>query len=106
MYLHRIGESDDSNIFVTPYITLQYRKNHLDFIKGNYDLIIYPEIEGKPLKYAITYRNRWMVERSDALICGIDHSWGGAYKAYKYAKKQEKVDFQPHGQRRSLSVSL
>ena len=82
-----------SLIFVTPYITLQYQRNHLDLIKDNYDLIIYPEIEGKPLKYAITYRNRWMVERSDALVCGIDHSWGGAYKAYKYAKNKKRLIF-------------
>jgi len=86
-----------SLIFVTPYITLSYQKNHLDSISTKYDGIIYPEIETKPLKYAIIYRNRWMIEKADLIICGISHTYGNAYKAYKYAKQKGKLIFNVFG---------
>ncbi len=79
-----------SLVFVTPYITIQYQNNYLKHIKNLYDDIIYPEIENKPLKYAIYYRNLWMVEKADYILCNISHEWGGAYKAYKYAKQKKK----------------
>ena len=82
-----------SLIFVTPYITLNYQKNHLNFMSSKYDGIIYPEIESKPLKYAIIYRNKWMIEKADLIICGISHTYGNAYKVYKYAKQKGKLIF-------------
>ena len=75
---------------ITPYITLEYQRNHLEYENRRYDTIIYPEIEDKPLKYAIFYRNRWMVDKSDYVICAVNHDWGGAYKAYLYAKRKGK----------------
>ncbi len=77
-------------VFVTPYITLEYQKNHLNRRKKNYNAIVYPEIENRPRKYAIVYRNRWMVEKSDAVICAVKHSFGGAYRAYSYAVRLGK----------------
>ena len=79
-----------SLVFITPYITDEYQKNYLSFQKTKYDHIIYPEIENKPLRFAILYRNEWMVEKADLIICGIDHDWGGAFKMYSYAKKKRK----------------
>lgn len=77
-------------VFVTPYLTVEYQQSHLKYQKTKYDLILYPEIENKPLRFAIFYRNRWMVKKADYVICGIDHDWGGAYKTYQYAKRQKK----------------
>ena len=82
---------DASLVFVTPYMTESYQENHLKFIGQKYDFIIYPEIEEKPLRFAISYRNRWMIDRADLVICGIEHSWGGAYKTYAYAKSKKKA---------------
>ena len=79
-----------SLIFISPYITLSYQKTHLAYQKERYDGILYPEIEDKPLRFAIVYRNRWMVDKADVVICGIAHDWGGAYKTYRYAKKKGK----------------
>ena len=70
-------------VFVTPYMNKECKKDL-------YDDIIYPPIEDKPLKFAILYRNRWMVENSDFVIAYITHTWGGAYQTYKYAKRQKK----------------
>jgi len=79
-----------SIVFITPYITIEYQQNHLKHKKALYDYILYPEIENKPLKFAISYRNKWMVEKADYIICGIDHAWGGAYKTYLHAKRRKK----------------
>ena len=82
-----------SLIFVTPYITVDYQKNHLEYSKELYDEILYPSLEEKPLKFAISYRNKWMVENADYVIAYITHEWGGAYKTYKHAKKKQKQIF-------------
>ena len=82
-----------SLLYVTPYMTVEYQKNHLEDFKKRYDGIIYPEIEKSPLRYAILARNRWMVEKADYVICAITHSFGGAYKTYQHAKKKGKPIF-------------
>ena len=79
-----------SLIYVTPYITVEYQKNVLSQIKSGYDGIIYPEIERAPLKYAISYRNRWIAERADIIISAVDRCYGGAYQACAYAKRKGK----------------
>lgn len=73
-------------IFVSPYLS----SKHLQNIKQDYDLIIFPEIENIPPKLAIMYRNKYMVEKSDFIITYVERTYGGAYKAYKYAKKLNK----------------
>ena len=80
-----------SLIFITPYMTEEYQKNRLEYIKDRYDGIIYPEIEDKPLRFAINYRNRWMAEKADYIICGIISRYGGAYTACQYAKRKGKT---------------
>ena len=40
-------------IFVTPYITENYQREHLQQQRERYDEIIYPEIEDKPLRFAV-----------------------------------------------------
>ena len=79
-----------SLVFVTPYITFDYQQNHLKDQAMRYDSIIYPEIEDKPKRYALTYRNRWMVDKADLVITGILHSYGGAYDTYSYAVRRKK----------------
>jgi uncharacterized phage-like protein YoqJ len=79
-----------SLVFVTPYLTVEYQKNHLEYQTTRYDSIVYPEIEDKPPRFAISYRNKWMVEKADYVVCCIEHDWGGAYKTYLHAKRQKK----------------
>ena len=78
-----------SLVLVTPYIDTEYRlSQHGETNK--YDLILYPGLESRPLKFAITYRNRYMVEQSDCVIAFVNRTWGGAYSTYKYAKSKGK----------------
>ena len=80
---------DSKLIFVTPYIYEQYRKKSTDYEK-RFDLILYPELENVPPKYAISRRNKWMVEKADIIIAYITHRYGGAYAMYSYAKSKNK----------------
>lgn len=53
---------------------------------------IYPEeIECVPKKYAISYRNDWIVKKSDMVICYINRNYGGAAKFVEKARKSEKI---------------
>lgn len=82
-----------SLVFVTPYITIEYQKNHLEYLKTMYDDIIYPELEKVPLKFAISHRNKWMVEKADIVVAYVLHASSGAYKTYKYARTKGKEIF-------------
>ncbi|MBQ3483705.1 MAG: hypothetical protein IJA78_05970 [Clostridia bacterium] len=37
-----------SLVFVAPYLTAEYQRNHLQYQKKRYDAILYPEIEKRP----------------------------------------------------------
>lgn len=53
---------------------------------------VYPErIECVPKKYAISYRNDWIVRQSDMVICYIAHNYGGAAKFVEKARKKGKT---------------
>lgn len=80
-------------IFVTPYLTESYQKNKLNYLMRFYDEILYPEIENIPPKHAIIHRNRYMIERSDIVIAYICHTFGGAYKTFKFATQKKKPIF-------------
>lgn len=50
---------------------------------------LYPKgIEHAPRRFAISWRNKWMVERADVVICYIRHRHGGAAKFVEMAAKK------------------
>jgi len=56
------------------------------------DHTLYPEgIEAIPKRYAIVWRNRWMLAKSDYVITYVTHSWGNAAKFKKMAENQKKT---------------
>lgn len=79
-----------SLVFVTPYLTEAYQKNYLCDYEKKYDSIVYPPLEEKPLKLAIIYRNRYMVDEANYVIAYVTHKFGGAYATYQYAKRKKK----------------
>ncbi len=82
-----------SLVFVTPYMTVEYQHHHLAFQKARYDSILYPPIEDKPPKFAIMYRNRYMVEAADCVVAYVSRDVGGAYTTYRYAQRKGKELF-------------
>ena len=71
------------------YIVLSYvpkRKTE------NSERTILPEgIETVPPRFAISYRNKWMIEQSDYVITCVTRSWGGAAQFRELAKKKRKT---------------
>lgn len=58
----------------------------------DYSDTMLPEgIESIHPRYAISWRNNWMLQQSDYVVTYITHSWGGAAQYAKKAKTQKKV---------------
>lgn len=58
---------------------------------GKYDGFLYPEgMETVPGKFAILRLNQITVTMADYLIAYVDHDWGGAAKAFEYARRREQ----------------
>ena len=75
---------DVESILVQPYPVWYADKAVLRL----YDQTLYPRLEGCPQKFAIVYRNRWMVEQSDAAIAYVRRDWGGAARTLEYARRK------------------
>ena len=59
----------------------------------DYTDTMYPEgIETVPRRFAINWRNRWMLKQADYVVTYITHSWGGAAKfAEKAARSCKQI---------------
>ena len=57
-------------VLVSPYLSDSYQRNHLCDSESRYDEILYPAIEDKPLRFAIVYRNQYMVQQVGAAHTG------------------------------------
>ena len=56
---------------------------------------VLPEgIETVPPRFAIEYRNKWMIDHSDIVITYVHRSFGGAAKFKELAEKKNKVVIQ------------
>ena len=68
---------------------------YLPIKKSEYDdstNTIYPEgIETVPKRFAISYRNKWMVGQADIVVTYVTHSFGGAAQFKEMAEKQGKT---------------
>ncbi len=58
----------------------------------DYSDTMLPEgIESVHPRYAISWRNNWMLRQSDYVVTYITHSWGGAAQFAVKAKRQKKT---------------
>lgn len=72
-------------------IVLAYLRNEKQGVYGN-DNTIFPEgIEAVPKRFAISWRNNWMLKNSDVVVTYITRSFGGAVKFADAAKRQGKM---------------
>ena len=76
---------------ITYNIVLAYiptKKSEYD----DYTNTILPEgIETIPKRFAISYRNKWMVEQSDIVITYVARTYGGAWQFKGMAERQRKT---------------
>ncbi len=55
------------------------------------DTILPNNIETVPRKFAINYRNKWMIEQSDYVVTYVKHNFGGAAQFKALAEKKKKI---------------
>ena len=79
-----------THILVLPYNTSEFQNNEDSFAEYYDEIEICPESHIAHFKAAMQIRNRSMVDRSDLVICYVEHNSGGAYQTIQYALKQEK----------------
>lgn len=79
----KIENPQIESILVIPYLDRKVDAT-------GYDSTTYPPIEKVPKRYAISHRNRWMVDQSDIVIAYVTHGWGGAATTLKYALTKGK----------------
>ncbi len=71
---------------VLAYLPTEKNKN------DNLTNTIYPEgIETVPKRFAISYRNKWMIEQADVFVTYVTHSFGGAAQFKAMAERQGKT---------------
>jgi len=62
--------------------------------KNNYDNLtntIYPEgLEIVPKRFAISWRNKWMIQQTDIVVTYVTHNFGGAAQFKEMAEKLSK----------------
>lgn len=73
-----------TSTLVIPYIDRDYDRDL-------YDSSEYPPIEKTPKRFAISARNKYMVEKSDVVISYVVFPWGGAYETLLHAKRKKKT---------------
>jgi len=58
---------------------------------SDYSNTIYPDgLENIPPRFAIIKRNKWMIEKSDYVVCYVENSLGNAYEFMSLALKKKK----------------
>ena len=57
-----------------------------------YENTLIPEgIENVPRRFAISYRNKWLVKQADYVVTYITHNYGGAAQFAALAEKKNKI---------------
>ena len=83
------------NLSQTYPITYNVVLAYLPTKKSEYDdytNTIYPEgIETVHKRFAISYRNKWMIQQADAVVTYVTHTYGGAWQFKALAERQGKM---------------
>ena len=77
-----------------PHITYSVVLAYMPDEKVEYSYVdpmetVYPEgLESLPKRFAISWRNDWMLKQSDVVVCYVWHSFGGSSKFAEKASNQ------------------
>lgn len=79
-----------------PHIAYSVVLAYMPSTKEEYELYdpaetVYPEgLETVPRRFAISWRNDWMLKQSELVVCYVKHSMGGSGKFVDKAMRQKK----------------
>ena len=83
------------NLSQTYPITYSVVLAYLPTEKNKYDDLshsIYPEgLETVPKRFAISWRNKWMIQQSDVVVTYVTRTYGGAAQFKELAERQGKT---------------
>ena len=72
-------------------VVLAYMPTTLDDIFSQYGETLFPEVlENTPPRFAISRRNRWMIEHSNTVVTYVTRTIGGAAQFKESAEKKDK----------------
>ena len=86
----KLNYGNSALILVLPYMTAEYRNNRQSFSEYYDEVEVCAEASKAHFKAAIGIRNKSMVDRSDLVVCCVEHNSGGAHHTGRYAKQQQK----------------
>ena len=64
--------------------------------EGCSDTMLPEGIESVHPRYAISWRNNWMLQQSDYVVVYVTHPWGGAARYLQKAQKSKKYIYNLH----------
>ena len=76
---------------ITYNVVLAYLPTKKNEYEDHSNTILPEGIETVPKRFAISYRNKWMVEQSDVVVTYVTHSFGGAAQFKTMAERQGKT---------------
>ena len=71
------------------YVVLAYMPSKKD--EPDEHSILPEGIETVPRRFAINYRNKWMLNKSDIVVTYVTRNFGGAWEFRELAQKQDKT---------------
>ena len=66
-------------------------KQNEDYPEDFSDTMLPEGIENVPPRFAIVWRNKWMLRQADYVVTYVTHSWGGAAQFAEMAVRQQKT---------------
>ncbi|MBR5410527.1 MAG: hypothetical protein IK104_07620 [Clostridia bacterium] len=72
-------------------IVLAYLPKQEDPLCDTYHTLLPEGIESVPPRFAIEYRNKWMIDHSDIVVTYVRRTFGGAAKFKEAAEKKRKT---------------
>ncbi len=85
-----VGGDNSALMWVLPYPTAEYRDYEADYAAYYDEIVVCPESAAAHFKSAFQIRNRWMVDRSNLVICYVGRPNGGAFQTLRYARRRGK----------------
>ena len=76
---------------ITYNVVLAYLPTKKNEYEDHSNTILPEGIETVPKRFAISYRNKWMVEQSDIVVTYVARTYGGAWQFKAMAERQGKT---------------
>lgn len=76
---------------ITYSVVLAYLPTKKNEYEDHSNTILPEGIETVPKRFAISYRNKWMINQADVVVTYVTHTFGGAWQFKAMAERQGKM---------------